>query len=94
MCDWNRLLTNGFFICALFFSTTTAAAATELSRGEELYKIKCTKCHKLREPTDYDDEKWRIWMDKMKEKAHLSQDQYEQIARYCDAVRAKSAAKG
>lgn len=71
----------------VFLCPGQAAHAEELSKAKDLYLTKCTKCHKLYDPVPYDDEKWAGWMQKMKKKAHLSQEQYELISRYAEKIR-------
>ncbi len=70
---------------ALFFAVEASAGESE--KGRELYLLKCVKCHKLRDPADYSDEKWSYWMKKMKKKAHLSDEQYDLISQYVESVR-------
>jgi cytochrome c553 len=59
----------------------------ELAAGKKLYASKCVSCHKLYEPSRYDDEKWNYWMDKMRQKARLGDDQYVMLSKYLQALR-------
>ena len=60
---------------------------TAIVKGRELYALKCMKCHKLRDPGEYDDATWSGWMEKMRKKAHLSDEQYNLIFQYTEAQR-------
>ena len=61
----------------------------DLERGQELSQLKCTKCHKLYEPSGYSDEEWDRWMGKMRKKAHLNDEDYRLITGYSDSLRKK-----
>ncbi len=62
-------------------------------QGKDLYLTKCTKCHKLYDPTTYEDDPWASWMRKMKKKAHLSDEQYELISGYLESLRKNNGVK-
>ncbi|MSR65352.1 MAG: hypothetical protein EXS18_06180 [Verrucomicrobiae bacterium] len=62
---------------------------TEMAAGKKLYVAKCARCHKFHDPSAYDDEKWTEWMEKMRKKARLSNEQHELIFRYLDTFRLK-----
>ena len=69
-----------------------AAAAEPLGPAEEaasrkLYLGKCARCHRLYEPTAYDDRAWQEWMVKMRRKARLNPKQYALLSRYLDGLR-------
>jgi len=59
----------------------------ELAAGKRLYASKCASCHKLYEPSRYDDEKWSYWMDKMRQKARLGDGQYAALSKYLQGLR-------
>jgi hypothetical protein len=61
--------------------------AGQMESARKLYMIKCTKCHKLRDPADYDDDTWAAWMEKMRKKAHLNDEQFKSISRYVESLR-------
>jgi mono/diheme cytochrome c family protein len=70
----------------------TAAAAEappggDLQNGKKFYLSKCAKCHKLYEPKDYDKESWDLWMEKMRKKARLRDEQYRLIYAYTESLR-------
>ena len=73
----------------VLFGSSQETHAANFSKAEDLYLTKCTKCHKLRDPSEYDDEKWATWMKKMKRKAHLSDEQYDLISKYAESIRKK-----
>jgi len=37
---------------------------TEMSRGERLYRAKCSSCHTVIPPARHDQETWRLYVDK------------------------------
>ena len=69
---------------------STDAPAPDVSAGKKLYTAKCARCHKLRDPSRYTDEKWSFWMNKMRKKAKLNDDQYRQLATYVETLRPKT----
>ena len=54
---------------------------------KELYLSRCSRCHKLYDPRDYDAARWDYWMEKMKKKARLNDPQYQAIRRYAESLR-------
>lgn len=90
---WRQLLVVFFIIIysgALFCPAASSASALsveEMVSAKKLYLIKCAKCHKLYEPQDYGEDDWQNWMGKMKEKAHLSDEQHRLISGYLDSIR-------
>jgi mono/diheme cytochrome c family protein len=67
--------------------TVPVLSAREQAAGKRLYATKCAACHKLHEPSRYDDERWNYWMDKMRLKARLDDNQYAALANYLRALR-------
>ena len=55
--------------------------------AKQLYLMKCSKCHRLYDPEEYEDSHWSDWMIKMKKKAHLNDEQYDKIVRYVESLR-------
>jgi mono/diheme cytochrome c family protein len=55
--------------------------------GQKLYVGKCARCHKFYDPTRYSDTEWDAWMTKMRRKARLTDDQYQQLIAYFASVR-------
>ena len=62
-------------------------SSERIEKAKKLYLVKCSKCHRLYDPKEYEDAAWSKWIGKMKKKAHLNEDQYEQISNYLDSVR-------
>ena len=75
------VLLTGSRACAETWDGGTMAGA------KKLYLMKCSKCHRLYDPKEYDDESWSEWMEKMKKKARLDDDQYERISKYVGSLR-------
>src|SRR5690349_16743244 len=74
-----------------------SAPASDLSTQEirdarKLYIGKCTKCHKLYDPTQYNDADWTGWMTKMTRKSRLTPKQAELLSQYLDQKRATAKA--
>lgn len=67
-----------------------AATPEEEAAGRKVYTGKCARCHKLYEPGRYDDKSWDSWMTKMRDKAKLKDDQYQQLTAYLEALRARN----
>lgn len=63
-------------------------SAKELAAARKLSAVKCTKCHKFYEPSDYSHADWTEWMDKMRKKSKLKPDQYDLLSRYLEDARA------
>src|SRR5215471_16201950 len=59
----------------------------QIAAGKKLYEVKCAKCHRLREPTDYSSDEWRLWFGKMSRKAKLNPAQESLLSRYLDECR-------
>lgn len=80
-----------FTLClaAPMTGVASASSTTEIdaTAGRKLYAAKCASCHKLYEPSRYNDEKWEYWMKKMKRKARLREEQYQQLTDYLQTLR-------
>ncbi len=74
---------------ALCLLALLAIAATPRDPGKKLYTGKCSRCHKLYDPTKYDNAAWEKWMQKMKSKAKLNDQQYQQLSEYLESLREK-----
>lgn len=83
----NRYRVLSAFFVFWLLSAATAQAGSSPSEAENLYKLKCAKCHRLYEPSDYDDQAWTKWMKKMRKKAHLSDEQFKLISGYLDDLK-------
>src|SRR4051812_47010986 len=51
------------------------ASAADLERGRAIYTARCSTCHALPRPIDYDAPTWRSWMRSMAPKAKLDDEQ-------------------
>jgi mono/diheme cytochrome c family protein len=79
-----RMILVSFLVGGL---ATVTARAADLDAGKKLYTGKCARCHKLRDPNQYDEAEWDKWMVKMKKKAKLTDEQSQQLAEYIKTVR-------
>ena len=76
-------------LIGLWVFTVSAVGLAQGATPKELYLAKCSKCHRLYDPKEYDDASWEKWMGKMKKKARLKDEQYEQISSYLESVRSQ-----
>ena len=88
-----RILTRVWLLACSVVALISGLASAEVrntGRNEEakqLYLMKCSKCHRLYDPKEYDDFHWSNWMVKMKKKAHLNDEQYGKIVHYVESLR-------
>ena len=75
-------------------AASAGMSAAEISRAADLYVLKCARCHKFHDPADYADAEWGMWMTKMSQKARLPAEDAALVARYLDASRKVSVARG
>lgn len=68
-------------LAILLVSCATSRPRTE-TKGERLYKTRCTDCHRLIAPEMYTQEEWNKFLEKYGEKANLTDEDKEQIADY------------
>ncbi len=66
---------------------TPIPAPEKIEAGKKVFTSKCARCHKPYHPRDYSVDDWTKWMAKMKEKAHLTDEQFEQLAAWADSTR-------
>ncbi len=64
----------------------------DLHEGRERYVAKCSGCHRLYAPADYDDNEWTVHVPAMRQKARLSDSDIVAILGYVTAVNGTSAA--
>ena len=64
----------------------------EQRAAQDLYEIKCAKCHKFYNPADYSQAEWDVWMRKMSKKAKLKGAQSDLLAKYLQGFRDKTVA--
>ncbi len=58
--------------------------------AQEIYDIKCAKCHKFYPPADYSQADWDMWMKKMSRKSKLKRSQDELLSKYLQSFREKN----
>ena len=73
----------------LIAASLLAVAANSQEAGKKIYTGKCARCHKLYDPAKYDDQTWGKWMQKMRLKAKLNDEQYRQLSEYLARLRAQ-----
>ena len=83
------------FAAAVLALAIAGARAVDLppnkrKTAEDLYNVKCAKCHKFYEPAAYSEKEWEMWMGKMSRKAKLKPEQEELLRRYLGEFRAKT----
>lgn len=78
-------------VVTLVLVMTAAAEAAAIDPGRKVYVNKCARCHKLYDPSAYDDSRWGEWMQKMKLKAHLNDADYKRLQAYLETLRAPTA---
>lgn len=68
-------------------STITANLTKEemLKRGEDLYNLRCGKCHDLPKPSDFTVEDWKPIMASMAPKAKLNPEETNWVLAYVNA---------
>ena len=71
----------------LILLAIAAIAAAPEDAGKKIYTGKCARCHKLYDPAKYDDKMWDSWMQKMKLKTKLTDDQYRRLSEYVTTLR-------
>ena len=74
-------------ITATLLGLAYAAKPEDTDAGKEIYTGKCAKCHKLRDPNKYSVAAWDKAMVKMKKKAKLSDEQFQQLDAYIQSIR-------
>jgi mono/diheme cytochrome c family protein len=64
-----------------------AASADRLEAARALYVTRCSSCHSLNLPRDYDEREWHEWLPKMGRKAKLDRAQEGEIMAFILAAR-------
>ena len=72
-----------WFVCVV----SLAVAADDIAAGRKLHTAKCARCHKLYDPTGYNQKTWDTWTERMKQKARLNDEQYRQLVAYLNSIR-------
>ena len=76
-------------VCTVALVPASAAelSSKELKDAKKLYTAKCAKCHKFYDPSAYNQVEWDEWMQKMRKKSKLKENQFELLSRYLETVR-------
>ena len=88
-----KLLTSYLLLSCAAVAFGPAAYGTEVPSTDQartFYLRKCSKCHRLYDPMEYDDENWTGWMQKMKKKAKLTDEDFKTISGYLESLRKNS----
>jgi mono/diheme cytochrome c family protein len=87
------LALGGIFACAAGLPSVTVRDAQiagvslhQLRSGRDRYVAKCSGCHRLYSPAEYDDDVWRFQVDDMTDKAKLTDDDVAAILTYLTAL--------
>jgi cytochrome c5 len=69
---------------ALYVPTNENSGANvhTLTEGRKLYINKCSSCHSLYLPEQYNKTEWRKWVNNMAERSHISEEEKEKIYTY------------
>lgn len=81
-----------FFTIAIFVALVGCASPGRQDppgthTAQQLYEVKCAKCHKFYNPADYSQQDWDMWMRKMSKKAKLNPDQKDLLSHYLATFR-------
>ena len=89
------LALSGLIACAAGLPMVTALDAQvagvpldELRGGRDVYVAKCSGCHRLYPPIDYDDAAWDAQVHGMRKKAKLGDEDIAEILAYLTAMNA------
>ncbi len=90
-------LTTGGCSAALYVPSLSdvspQASLPELNAGRELYAGRCGSCHTLQLPERFQENEWKQHLDKMRQRARLTDREYELVRKYL-AVGSRSARTG
>jgi hypothetical protein len=70
-----------------------AAPAAAAHSGEKVYLTKCGRCHELPKPRFVEEMTWNRWMLRMRYKANLNDEEYDQLMDYARIEREQHARK-
>lgn len=78
---------NSAFVDMKAGDNPSGMSENEIQQASRLYRLKCRKCHRLYDPSDYNDAEWKSWMNSMSDDAHLNQAEHRLLSRYLDIAR-------
>lgn len=61
---------------------TTAVSLEDLKKGRELYVKKCSGCHQLYLPKQFNEKEWEMTLNIMQEEAEISDEEVQLILQY------------
>ena len=85
-----RLFAAAAFVLAIAGARAVDLPASKRKTAEDLYNVKCAKCHKFYDPAAYSEKDWEMWMRKMSRKSKLKPEQEELLRRYLGEFRPKT----
>lgn len=62
-------------------------APDDFAAAKKIYTSKCARCHKFYEPSQYNDQEWSLWMNKMRKKARLNPKDYGLVLQFTEQMR-------
>ena len=68
-------------------------SVAQLEQGRALYQGRCGNCHQLFSPGHFPEQRWRVEIAEMRERAHLSAEQENLIFQYLATASSSSPAK-
>lgn len=71
-----------------------ALSPKEQRTARDLYDIKCAKCHKFYDPSQYSQREWDLWMRRMSRKSKLKPTQERLLSQYLQTFRDNAAGSG
>ncbi len=71
----------------VFGGEISELSSKELTEARRLYNSKCSRCHKFYNPSLYHDAEWQDWMEKMRKKSKLKNEQFDLLMRYTELLR-------
>lgn len=76
----NNLSLSLFIICLTFYSFKSQSQTKEqISKGAEIWADTCTRCHNVRDPSDFADDEWAAIMAHMRVRSGITGDESRYI---------------
>ena len=83
----SRLFAAAVLALAIAEAGAVDLPASKRKTAEDLYNVKCAKCHKFYDPAAYSEKDWELWMHKMSRKSKLKPEQEALLRRYLGEFR-------
>ena len=74
-----KLLYKKFSFPLMIISLGLSAEISYLSADQNVYQNKCAKCHSLKEPNKYGKKEWKRNVERMAQRAGLTQEEINSI---------------